>query len=104
MPTVKITMRPPGLLSRLWYRRINQTPPALEGSTRPTGHLARLVPYPLRRFHHAYATARGFFWLPCPLCGHEFGGHEAGKTIPDPATGPNRGRGICSRCSRTHPE
>lgn len=24
-----------------------------------------------------YARLRGFFWLPCPLCGQMYGGHEA---------------------------
>jgi len=23
-----------------------------------------------------YANLRGYFWLPCPLCGEYFGGHE----------------------------
>ncbi len=47
-----------------------------------------------------YAAAFGFFWLPCPVCGRMFGGHEVtiecealvsddGKTAqvvcPDPA-------------------
>lgn len=31
----------------------------------------------LPRFvHRAYAALAGYFWLPCPLCGHGFGGHE----------------------------
>lgn len=25
---------------------------------------------------HLYATAFGFFWIPCPLCGEMFGGQE----------------------------
>lgn len=32
----------------------------------------------LPRFaHKAYAKAMGYFWLPCPVCGRMFGGHEA---------------------------
>lgn len=27
--------------------------------------------------HRAYAARYGFFWLPCPICGYMFGGHEA---------------------------
>ena len=31
----------------------------------------------LPRFvHHFYATVKGYFWLPCPICGKNFGGHE----------------------------
>ena len=26
--------------------------------------------------HHAYAWTLGYFWIPCPRCGKEFGGHE----------------------------
>jgi hypothetical protein len=37
---------------------------------------AELVPYRWRRVHHWYATAFGFFWLPCGHCGLEYGGHE----------------------------
>jgi hypothetical protein len=32
----------------------------------------------LRRLHRAYAFINGYFWLPCPLCGRHFGGHEHG--------------------------
>ncbi|MCC5574510.1 hypothetical protein IMZ11_02505 [Microtetraspora sp. AC03309] len=102
---VEIRMRPPTLLDRLWYRRINETPPLSVGDSGPFGRkLARLVPYRFRRFHHAYATTFGFYWLPCPLCGREHGGHEGGKTIPDPIHGPLYGIVICSRCSHCHPD
>lgn len=31
----------------------------------------------LPRFaHRAYAFLAGYFWLPCPMCGRKFGGHE----------------------------
>lgn len=26
--------------------------------------------------HQLYAALCGYFWLPCPLCSQEFGGHE----------------------------
>lgn len=29
-----------------------------------------------RRFHQLYARTFGYFWLPCPICGEHFGGHE----------------------------
>lgn len=49
----------------------------------------------------------GYFWLPCPVCGTEFGGHEwkdrDGKpsSIPDPdyPVGTGHGRGICPACT-----
>lgn len=100
---VRITMRAPTLLDRIWYRRINEVPPLHVGGTGPrSSNLARLVPYRFRRFHHGYATTHGFYWLPCLLCGREYGGHEAGKSIPDP-TCEGMYRAICSPCSRLRP-
>jgi hypothetical protein len=29
-----------------------------------------------RWLHKWYANFSGYFWLPCPLCGNFFGGHE----------------------------
>ena len=29
-----------------------------------------------RWFNGCYAFLFGYFWLPCPLCGKKFGGHE----------------------------
>lgn len=55
------------------------------------------VDYWLRVYHWLYAHLFGYFWLPCPLCGRTFGGHEAPQgalllsygsgvsTCPDPA-------------------
>lgn len=31
-----------------------------------------------RFIHRLYAWLTGRFWLPCPICGREFGGHENG--------------------------
>jgi hypothetical protein len=31
-----------------------------------------------RRLNRVYASLAGYFWLPCPMCGEMFGGHEAG--------------------------
>lgn len=98
---ITIDMRPPGLLDRLWHRRLGTEPPALSGHSGPRHHkLARLMPYAWRRAHRDYAHAFGYFWLPCPSCGHEFGGHEAGADVPDPRKGPGHGRTVCSRCTR----
>ena len=54
----------------------------------------------LPRFvHRAYAAFMGYFWLPCPLCGECFGGHEwtnhDGMPADDGMTS-----GICNDCAR----
>lgn len=65
----------------------------------------------------AFARAHGYFWLPCPLCGIHFGGHEIRRGggfedyphhIPDPArppVGDKHGwqmgyQGICPFCTK----
>lgn len=30
----------------------------------------------MRIAHKIYARMFGYFWLPCPVCGKHFGGHE----------------------------
>ena len=30
----------------------------------------------MRTIHKIYAWLFGYFWLPCPMCGRMFGGHE----------------------------
>ncbi len=36
-----------------------------------------------RRFNRRWAHSRGYFWLPCPVCGRPFGGHEgSGAAVP----------------------
>jgi hypothetical protein len=38
-----------------------------------------------RRLNHFYAWLHGYFWVPCPLCGRMFGGHEYGPvSVPVP--------------------
>lgn len=96
---VTLRMEPPGPLARAWYRRLGMTPPELETRDPLPTALAKLVPYHRRSFHHAFAVAHGYFWLPCPLCGREFGGHEAGGTVPDPTRPPSGGMCICSQCT-----
>jgi hypothetical protein len=54
-----------------------------------------------RFLHRWYAQTFGYFWLPCPLCGRPFGGHEWGRTLERPAciiTGPGTGTGVCDGC------
>ena len=36
-----------------------------------------------RRLASLYAKLLGLFWLPCPICGDFFGGHERGGTLWD---------------------
>lgn len=72
---------------------------------------ATAVPFKLRAVHKWYAETFGYFWLPCPLCGQDFGGHEwhdidgLPSSIPDPDYEPSpeagsRGIGICPTCTR----
>jgi hypothetical protein len=49
-----------------------------------------------REHQRRYAQRHGHFWRPCPLCWQEFGGHEAGGSIP---TGPGTAVTICPRCT-----
>lgn len=58
-----------------------------------------------RRIQQEIARRFGFFWLPCPVCGEEFGGHEwvtDGDMPGDvPVYGkPGMGEGICPACTR----
>jgi endogenous inhibitor of DNA gyrase (YacG/DUF329 family) len=57
-----------------------------------------------RTGHRLFAKAMGFFWLPCPLCGTESGGHEwrdiDGKPSAIPGNEPNTAIGICPSCTR----
>lgn len=42
------------------------------------------------------ADRGGYFWLPCPMCGEEFGGHEwAGHLMRSD----HEGTGICANCA-----
>ena len=56
----------------------------------------------LARIH---AVSEGYFWLPCPLCGREFGGHEwrsVGGHVSDIPDNPGvdlTGTGICPDCT-----
>lgn len=58
-----------------------------------------------RSWHEWYARTNGWFWLPCPLCGEHFGGHEwmtrsdLVASIPAPEQGPGISTGICPTCT-----
>jgi hypothetical protein len=50
-----------------------------------------------RWIQHLYADLFGYFWLPCPLCGEYFGGHEWLDNC-DIMTSPYDGSGVCANC------
>ena len=49
-----------------------------------------------RWLHRLFANANGYFWLPCPVCGKLFGGHEHGGDLD---LGNGRGQMTCG-CNR----
>lgn len=100
MPRITLTLRAPNLPQRLWYRRLGMTLPKAVAESGPrSAKWVRLLPYTWRRIHHTYATTHRYYWLPCPLCGREHGGHESGDTIPNPLKGEGCGISICSQCT-----
>jgi len=55
-----------------------------------------------RWLHKVIAKVGHFFWLPCPRCGREFGGHEwryAFQEVADDPPERGRGRGVCPWCA-----
>lgn len=58
----------------------------------------------LRTLNKVYAAVAGYFWLPCPLCEKEFGGHEwrdiDGKASSIPAAAGGNRVGICPDCTK----
>lgn len=52
-----------------------------------------------RRYNQLYALVWGYFWLPCPLCGEPFGGHEWTKPEQFMWIEYGRGRGVCPKAS-----
>lgn len=61
----------------------------------------------MKWLHRLYAFFGGYFWLPCPLCGDHFGGHQwrdydgLSADIDDPSgPEPSSGLAICPRCTR----
>lgn len=51
-----------------------------------------------RWLHKLYAKMFGYFWLPCPVCGKPFGGHEHVWTevLEGDGDAPSNGRIVCS--------
>lgn len=56
----------------------------------------------MRLAHKLYANLFGYFWLPCPVCGEHFGGHEvsafSGAVIVEKEDGPHA-YCVCSKNS-----
>lgn len=48
-----------------------------------------------RWFNHLYAILGAYFWLPCPICGEYFGGHEVSGVLLDTSFS---GKCICPNC------
>ena len=59
----------------------------------------RHLPHHPRFINWVWATWRAFFWLPCPICHINFGGHEWGTGHNSSLmTDPGSGWGVCWRC------
>ena len=102
--SVTLTLEPLTPLARIWYRRLGMTGPLSESRSPLATEVARLVPYERRNFHRRFANTMGYFWIPCPLCGREFGGHEGGGSVPNPLHDVDGKRRpgwliICSQCT-----
>lgn len=54
-----------------------------------------------RWMHQFYAWALGYFWLPCPICGEPFGGHEL-KDGDSWYQGNGSGVGVCPKPECSH--
>ena len=49
----------------------------------------------MRFLNKIYANIMGYFWIPCPVCGKHFGGHEYVNTVPL-INVEDRAMGVCS--------
>ena len=59
------------------------------------------IPRALARGRRAFARAGGYFWLPCPCCGRDFGGFEAGhRSICEEHSGYFTSWTCCRWCDR----
>lgn len=50
-----------------------------------------------RWLHMLYAFLHSYFWLPCPICGKRFGGHEW-ETNSELYVSPGLYEGVCRNC------
>ena len=51
-----------------------------------------------RLLNKLFANFFNYFWLPCPLCGENFGGHEWNKPNQSIMTSWSSGDGVCPNC------
>ena len=56
-----------------------------------------------RIYHQLYALFHGYFWLPCPICEENFGGHEWAHDIYTGSHAvyfntPTGGIAVCPNC------
>lgn len=108
-PTAAATLDPPATASDPSCRTPYQIPEEYAEIYRQRGlpvpawisglQAGALIELHHRDKHRRHAYRRGYFWLPCPLCGTEFGGHEITGSIPDPGKGPGTSRMICPFCT-----
>jgi len=62
--------------------------------------VSALILHHPRWWHWLRSQVRGYFWLPCPLCGRMFGGHEWHHRGQDVPTGEHGvGAAICPWCA-----
>ena len=52
--------------------------------------------YP-RLLNRIWAFLMGYFWLPCPICNKNFGGHEWSESLMID-WGEGEGEGTCPKC------
>ncbi len=64
----------------------------------PPGQARRVSRLP-RWMHRLYAGLGGYFWLPCPLCGRFFGGHEWRLPHQTWFESIGSGRPVCPGCA-----
>ena len=57
--------------------------------------IGRSFPYRPRIINWIWATWGGLFWIPCPICHRNYGGHEWGTTL---MTSYSTGKGVCPKC------
>jgi hypothetical protein len=87
-------------LKEAFLKQTGQPPAAIyvtETEKKPRNRFTRLIPW--RWFHKCYAAVLGYFWIPCPQCGEDFGGHEAAGSVH--LNG--KRQLVCAQCTKRHP-
>ena len=51
-----------------------------------------------RLLNKIYANLSGYFWLPCPICGRMFGGHECSDSVLMKTE--TSGNCVCKNCGQ----